>query len=73
MCSVFLFINGTPYYHEKVTDKGHNTENPDTNLKRVVLHEVIAAGNFIHWGVAFHSTDGFFSIAAKDKTVQFPV
>lgn len=73
MNPVLFFVDQAPYYNEEVTKEGENTENPDADLKRVVLHEVVAAGEFIDWGIAFNAVDRFLGVTAQDEAVESPV
>ena len=57
MNPVFFFVYQAPYYDEKVTKEGDDSKNPNADLKRVVLHEIVAAREFINGGIAFHSID----------------
>ena len=73
MNPVLFLVDQAPYYNEEVTKEGENTENPDADLKRVVLHEVVAAGEFIDWGIAVNAVDRFLGVTAQNEAVEFSV
>lgn len=69
MDSVLLVINDSPYYDNQVTKEGEDSQNPDTGLKSFVFHEVIAAREFIDWGIARNSFDGLLGVATKYEAI----
>ena len=64
MNPVLFFVDQAPYYNDEVAKEGENTENPDADLKRAVLHKVVATGEFIDWGFAVNAVDRFLGVTA---------
>ena len=69
MNPVLFFINYSPYYDQKVAEEGEDSKNPNADLKRFVLHEVVTAGELISRRITSNSFHGFLSVATKDETI----
>ena len=69
MNPVLFFINYSPCYDKKVAEEGEDSKNPNADLKRFVLHEVVTAGELISRRITSNSFHGFLSVATKDETI----
>ena len=69
MNPVLFFINYSPYYDKKVAEEGEDSKNPNADLKRFVLHEVVTAGELISRRITSNSFHGFLSVTTKDETI----
>ena len=69
MNPVLFFINYSPCYDKKVAEEGEDPKNPNANLKRFVLHQVVTAGELIGRRITSNSFHGFLSVTTKDETI----
>ena len=69
MNPVLFFINYSPYYDKKVAEEGGDSKNPNADLKRFVLHEVVTAGELISRRITSNSFHRFLSVTTKDEMI----
>ena len=69
MNPVLFFINYSPCYDKKVAEEGEDSKNPNADLKRFVLHEVVTAGELISRRITSNSFHRFLSVTTKDEMI----
>ena len=69
MNPVLFFINYSPCYDKKVAEEGEDSKNPNADLKRFVLHEVVTAGELISRRITSNPFHRFLSVTTKDEMI----
>ena len=69
MNPVLFFINYSPCYDKKVAEEGEDSKNPNADLKRFVLHQVVTAGELISRRITSNPFHRFLSVTTKDEMI----